>query len=873
MKFLQKILFVLATSINMWPCASLGQFINMTDAIGNHFVSVTTAFGSGISFCDFDNDGLDDLTIGLGMNAPKFFKNVDGSFVPVEFNIVTATSANVVMVLWADYDNDGDKDLLITKNAGAIELWQNDGDFNFTNVAVNAGIVTGSYFHAGAAFADYNHDGCLDLYITKYYDQANLQSSENHTNILYKNNCDGTFTDVTEEAGVFLLPSLTFQPVFFDYNKDGWEDLYLINEFGHYQNHLFKNNGDGTFSDVSEETGAGVNIEAMSGTIGDFNNNQHLDIFVTNRPSTGGNNLLVDQGNGTFLNLAEEFGLGINYTSWGALWLDYNNNGWQDLFVSIPAVGTSGQMGNQFYINNQGNSFSEGRDQLGFSDDFAPTYVCARGDFNNDGFYDLVHSSLYNDPVNLYENLGGDHNFITVELEGTLSNRDGIGSWIYCYADTHNAVHYTMCGENLIGQNSRKMIFGLGEINHVDSLVIEWNSGTREVYIQPEINTYHPLIEGASFTQPFSLLTTGNLQLCPGESVTLDTGTHSSYLWNTGDTTQTITVSQSGIYYAEAWNEFGLKAHSDTLEVVVVPEAEVQFTVQHVSCAGAQDGSVAVQISTGPVQEITWNNGGIDTQIQQLGSGIYSFTALDSAGCMVNGEVSLNEPSPLLAQALTTDVLCFGDSSGTAQINVIGGTPPLSTEWNGENPQNLSAGNYDALVTDQNGCEFLLSYTINQPDSLWVNLFIIHATQNNDGEAYALVQGGTAPFSLLWSTGDSDIPQIGDLVPGEYTLQVTDANGCIHLAYFTIDQVSGINANYDDGLRVFPNPSGGDGVLEGCLPGADLELYDMFGRRVFSQRTETCPVLLHLSHLPAGQYVLCVLHGSQNTSLRLVLLR
>jgi len=847
------------------------QFTNITSQIGDYYTTPLAVLAGGVSFADFNGDGWDDLSIGLGDQGIQIFINEQGTLVPAGLNINTPGGAEVSMLLWADYDNDGDRDLLITKRFGPLELWRNDNGI-FTNVAGTAGLENVADFYAGAAFADYNHDGCLDLYITKFYDQASSNGQQYH-NILYRSNCDGTFTDVTQEAGVDVLPSLTFQPVFFDYNHDGWEDLYLINEFAVYTNHLFRNNGDGTFTEVSDETGAGIYIDAMTGTVGDFNNNGLLDVFVTNRIPTGGNHLMVDQGNGTYINLAPELGLGTHYNSYGALWLDYNNNGWQDLFVSIPFPGPSGEAGNAFYVNNKGSGFTNKRNDLGFGQDFSNTFVVARGDLQNDGYYDLAHHSRTPTPFQLFANQGGDNHFLSVTLQGTLSNRDGIGAWIMCYAGNHHAVHYTMCGENFIGQNSYKQIFGLDTLTQVDSLIIEWNSGTREVYIQPEINSHHHYIEGASLTQPFTLMIDGPLQLCPGESVTLDAGTHSSYLWNTGDTSQTITVTQSGTYQVEGWNAFGLSALSDTVEVMVIPEAEVQFIVQHVSCAGAQDGSVAVQISTGPVQEITWNNGGTDTLIQQLGGGIYIFTALDSAGCAVTGEVALSEPSPLLAQAITTNVLCFGDSSGTAQINVIGGTPPYSTEWSGENPQNLSTGNYSVVVADQNGCEFSVSFSIQQPNSLWVDFFITHAASGNDGEVAALVQGGTSPYFLQWSTGESDTPQIGDLVPGEYSLQVNDANGCIHEAYFTIDQVSGIDTNIGNGLRVFPNPSGGDVVLEGCLPGANLKLYDIYGRQVYEQRVVSCPAEMMLSGLSAGQYVLRVNQHEHTTDLRLVLLR
>jgi len=850
------------------------QFTNVADSMNLfHTLSSQDNWGSGVNFFDFNKDGWDDIVLTQEHDSLTVLMNNQGVFESIAFPIYV--NGQNKQFLWVDYDNDGDYDAIISTRYGTFRLYENQGDTSFIDVTTSAGLMNTYASNYGVSFGDYNRDGWLDLYVCRYNGSGDPQNPA-HVNALYRNNGDGTFTDVTFFAGVSDGMKPSFHAVWIDFNKDGWPDLYVINDRDAFDNSLYHNNGDGTFTNVAEEANAlFAGNDPMTISVADFNNNSWLDIFMTNNgfSSTDGNqmlaSLLENNGDGTFTEVAENYGVAFDKFSWGATWIDYDNDSFQDLYICTGRNNAIFPLHSNYFYQNQSAEIFTDSTNVFLGNHVYSSFAVAKGDINNNGFADLVVQNTEGANFLLWQNSGNQNNYVKITLEGLVSNKMAIGSWIYVFIGENTYTHYTLCGENYLSQNSQHHIFGIADAAIVDSIQVEYNSGHIDTYFNLATNQHYYFTEGE--TNSVSIEHPEKMALCPGESVTLDAGAHNSYLWNTGDTSQTITVSQPGIYHAEAWNVFGLSALSDTVEVVVIPEAEVQFTVQHVSCAGAQDGSVAVQVSTGPVQEITWNTGGTDTLIQQLGSGIYSFTALDSAGCVVSGEVSLFEPSPLLAQAMTTNVLCFGDSTGTAQINVIGGTPPYSTEWNGENPQSLIAGNYNAVVTDYNGCEFPLSYTINQSDSIWVDFTIVHATTNNNGEVSAWVQGGTAPFNLLWSTGDSDIPQIGDLVPGEYSLQVTDANGCLHVADFTIDQVSGIDANFSHGLRVFPNPSGEDVVLEGCLPEADLELYDMFGRRVFSQRAETCPVILHLSHLPAGQYVLRVQHGFHAASLRLVL--
>jgi len=324
----------LAAAVLLCTAFSLcAQFSDASSMLGVLPSVATTYNGNGVSFCDFNHDGFDDLCIGRGSQAIKFYENVAGVFQPAAFEIPNATGHQINAVLWADYDSDGDLDLLITKVNGPIELWQNNGDFVFENVAATAGITSAHRHYVGAAFADYDHDGDLDLYVATFY-SALLETNPAMASLFYRNNGDGTFTEVAQAIGAYVPPRTTFQPVFLDFNNDGWEDLYLITDRVFTENALFKNNGNGTFSNVSVGSGANIMICSMTGTVGDYDNDADLDVYVTNSPPVGAK-LLRNNGNETFTDVSVSTGTNVTEIGWGSLWLDYDNDSWQDLFVSL----------------------------------------------------------------------------------------------------------------------------------------------------------------------------------------------------------------------------------------------------------------------------------------------------------------------------------------------------------------------------------------------------------------------------------------------------------------------------------------------------------------------------------------------------------
>lgn len=856
----------------IFPCVAYAQFSDVSTLLGATHFTNGSPHGNGLSFADFNKDGWDDLSFVGNNQQLHFLINNNGLLEPAPFNIPNTAQHQINTLLWADYDNDGDLDLFISKQYAAMQLWQNDGNFNFTNVAAAAGLEQANFFYSGAAFCDYDHDGCLDLYIGKFY-HSSFNPGLEYRGMLYKSNCDGTFTHVTEEAGVLVSSRTIFQPVFLDFDNDGWEDLYLVTDRLAFPNELFKNNGDGTFTAVTTTSGAGIQIDSMSGTVGDYDNDGDLDIFVTNNPYPTGHVLLQNQGDGTFIQKQNEAGLYLVQVGWGSMWLDYDNDSWQDLFVSVTSP-VLAPIGNQFYVNDGTGHFTQQNTLVGL-DDLNETYTCAKGDLNNDGYYDFITNNFDVFATKLYQNSTGQNNYFAFTLEGTISNKDGIGTWVHCYADGNHYARFTLCGENLMGQNSSKVIFGLGETDIIDSLVIDWNRGTHEVYYNLAVNQHIHFIEGISFSTPFDIEFNGDLFLCEEDSIVLNAGVYNSYLWSTGDTTQFLTIYEPGSYTVEVTNNFNLPVLSNPIIVQNAPVSEVNIIVNHISCFGMNDGSISLDISNAPLQQITWNNNSETQVISNLAFGIYSFVANDSYGCMVTGSAEIIEPNPLQASAVVDSVSCFGYSDGQLLVEVFGGTAPYSISCVGCNFNQLEAGTYQVIVLDENECVLNVDFSIPEPELLEINLNLTHHIENGElGSAEALIIGGTAPYSINWSTGALNTNNIMNLVSGSYSVSVEDQNSCVSEMNFEIDFLTSIKQLEQLNPVLFPNPASNQLLIKGIETQLiQIQIFNAQGQQVLAHQNYIPNQTINISALPSGMYWAQLIIENQVKTLPFLVLR
>jgi hypothetical protein len=674
-------------------------FVDVALTQGVNELILGDGLGSGLSTYDFDKDGWDDLTLCNSNDSLIFYKNINGQFVRSR-SFVDGPGVTK-HTLWVDYDNDGDMDLTVTTWEGTYRLYANDGAFNFTDVSEAAGLAQYDRYSYGASWGDYDRDGDLDLYVCLYDDEGDPDdlSRMNH---LYKNVGDGTFVDVSVEAGVSDGLKMSFQSVWMDYDNDGWLDLFVINDRW-YPNSMYHNEGDGTFIEVGEMTGTRLaNDDPMTATVTDFDHDGDLDIYMTNTGlPTGFARLLVNNGDGTFDERGAELGTDLPYWSWGATWVDVDNDSWEDLYVTTELATYD-----HFYQNLGGVQFEENSDLfLDLSESLS--FAVGRLDLENDGDYDIAVKNHSPSRPFLWQNQGNSNHFIKINLRGTASDRSAIGSWIKVFANGEQYTQFTFCGENYVSQNSQHHIFGLRDATIVDSVQVHYVRGHIDTYHDLAVDQTYTFTEGETYQA--SITTEGSLAFCQGGSVVLDAGEHSTYLWNTGATGRYLTISSGGIYWATVTSSGSVQVNTDTVEVVVRPEPLISSSTENPQCFGESTGAIAlVDLSGIEMGSILWSTGGTEVQLNNIGAGSYSYTYTSIHGCMTTGSIQLTEPPELFVLSTTTPATA--GANGTLQVLVFGGVPPYSVSLNGviigQDTTGLAAGNYDLLITDDQGCEF-----------------------------------------------------------------------------------------------------------------------------------------------------------------------
>ncbi|PTX59728.1 putative secreted protein (Por secretion system target) [Kordia periserrulae] len=466
-------------------------FQNQATAVGVGDHSGTIYLGGGISFCDYNNDGWDDITIATQSGDPlKIYKNNGDGTYSLETTLNPNNLSQQKQVIWVDIDNDGDKDLYISSDIDGSRLYENDGT-SLTDITTVSGLPTAAQSNFGASWGDYNNDGFLDVFL------CNRGIPTPQANYLYKNNGDGTFTNVSATAGIDSGSHLSFCSAFFDYNNDGWQDIYMANDKTNTTNILYKNNGDGTFTDVSEESETNIAIDAMSVTIADVDGDSWFDIYVTN--GIPGNYLLRNNGDGTFSNIAASTGTMFESVAWGSVFLDAENDGDLDLYVSGSLDGAVPSLLSAAYYSNNGNGTFSMLGSSGFANDTSESYANAIGDTDNDGFPEIIVSNNGGDDIFLWKNqTTSSNNWLKVSLEGVASNKQGIGATIELKSQGETHYRYTVCGEGYISQNSETEFFGIGTNTVIDYVKVTWLGGAQDILYNVTPNQALHIVEGSS---------------------------------------------------------------------------------------------------------------------------------------------------------------------------------------------------------------------------------------------------------------------------------------------------------------------------------------------------------------------------------------
>jgi enediyne biosynthesis protein E4 len=489
--------------------------------------------GGGVAVLDYNNDGLPDLFFvnsgGLvsGMKTEKFARsdpkfwnrlyrqNPDGGFTDVTkaSGLSTAGDGNYGMgVAVADYDNDGYPDLFVT-SYGSNVLYHNNKDGTFTDVTEKAGVAGGGW-SASAGFFDYDNDGYLDLFVTRYMEWDTRHSKVCNgdyrtycppevfpatTNLLYHNNGNGTFSDVSASSGIGRIKGRSLGVAFNDYDGDGHTDIFVANDG--MQQFLFHNNGDGTFTERALDAGVaftddGSPYAGMGVDFRDYDNDGRPDLIVTNLAKQT-YALYHNEGNGSFSYRSLETGIGTlsaASSGWGVRFEDFDNDGKKDLIVAqghvldnVDQIDPSKHYRElPLLAMNRGERFER-------ADSGLTSAVAGRGlaivDLNNDGSTDAVITVLGGHPLILL-NQGNNAHWLTICLRGTRSNRDGAGAIVRVNGQTQ----YASSAGSYLSASDKRVHFGLGSATTA-SVEVSWPSGTRQVLKDVKVDRFMDVVE------------------------------------------------------------------------------------------------------------------------------------------------------------------------------------------------------------------------------------------------------------------------------------------------------------------------------------------------------------------------------------------
>ena len=540
------------------PSVSKPIMVNIAGRAGITFKEINYAtemkypfetLGGAVAAFDYNNDGAVDLLFLNGSPSPQHLKTDPESFNRLYRNNGDGTFADVTEssglsgrgmhgypqgVAIGDYDNDGYADVLITQYGDNI-LYHNNGDGTFTDVTAKAGVSMSHIpFKASACWVDIDNDGYLDLFVTGYFQWTFQDNSNDYCgerkpgfrtyctpdvfkplpNALFRNNGDGTFTDISEKAGINKHLGKGMGVSIADYNGDGKMDIFVTND--KMPNFLYRNEGGGVFKEVAMEAGVFANesgsmVSGMGCDFKDYNNDGWPDVFYADLIKESFT-LFSNGGKGFFLDVTFPSGVGIlsaSHSGWSNKFMDFDNDGWKDIFIAGSHVVDNVELYNStahykeacFLFKNLGNGKFED-----ISKDLGPDFQVVGGnrgvavaDFDNDGDLEVAVCRL-NDTALLFKKKGGAPNhWLILNLQGTRSNRDGIGAKVKLTLPSGRKLHEHVTTANGIYSASDKRVhFGLGKETKASTIEIEWPSGIKQTLENVPADQILPIKETGS---------------------------------------------------------------------------------------------------------------------------------------------------------------------------------------------------------------------------------------------------------------------------------------------------------------------------------------------------------------------------------------
>ncbi len=506
---------------------------------------IVESIGSGVALLDYDNDGLLDAFFVTASRFEPFpdgaptnhlyRNNGKGGFTRVTQQAGLDASGWGQGVCAGDFDNDGFTDLFVTY-WGANRLYRNSGKGTFLDVSTSVGFPTATRWGAGCAFLDYDRDGRLDLFVANYlaFDQRTVPlpgasptcrwkgipvlcgpvGLPGESNLLYRNEGGGRFRDVSATSGVAAVRDrYSMSVTTLDFDHDRWPDIYVAVDSK--PSILFRNNRNGTFTDVAVEAGVAYSEDAreqsgMGSAAGDFDGDGRLDLVKTNFIDDTAN-LYRNLGDGTFEDRVHATGMGKNtsFMGWGTGFLDYDNDGWPDIFMVnghvYPEMETkvAGQPYRQraiLYRNVEGKRMEDVSARAGAVAERHSSRGAAFGDFDNDGGVDVFVNNM-NERPSLLRNEGPRGNFVSLRLDGVKSNRSAIGARVTVWAGGRKQVQEVRSGSSFFSHSDLRLHFGLGPAASADRIEIEWPYGDlRETIGKVDTGQFVTITEGRGVT-------------------------------------------------------------------------------------------------------------------------------------------------------------------------------------------------------------------------------------------------------------------------------------------------------------------------------------------------------------------------------------
>lgn len=530
--------------VNIAAQANLTTKMIYGDEKKNRYLLETT--GSGVGFIDFDNDGWQDLFFvngtrlgdSLPKNVPapsnKLYRNKgDGTFEDVTEKAGLTRTNWGQSVSVGDFDNNGFDDLFVTA-FGKNALYRNNGNGTFTDIAEKAGVADNqSKWGAGSAFLDFDRDGDLDLFAASYIDldlkTAPLPETgpclykgvmvacgppglKGGVNMLWQNNGNNSFTDVSEKAGIRKTDGTYGLGVAVaDYDNDGFADIYVANDSAPAT--LYRNNKNSTFTDIALEAGCAYSIDGkpqagMGVSAGDYDRDGWFDIFKTNFAGDT-STLYRNVGKAIFDDVTFAVGMGVNtrWLGWGASFVDLDNDGWLDVFLvnghvypEVEKLTTEAGYAQRkvLYRNLQNSKFADVSEAVGGAVlEKSTARGAAFGDFDNDGDTDIVINNVNAVPELIRNDSKSQNNWLKIKLVGTKSNRNGIGARIKLTTADGSQIEEVRSGSSYYSQNDLRVNFGVGKATKIKSVEVRWTSGQVDTLSDIAVNQFITIKEGS----------------------------------------------------------------------------------------------------------------------------------------------------------------------------------------------------------------------------------------------------------------------------------------------------------------------------------------------------------------------------------------